>query len=83
MVNFFVFVFSYEGVPIKQVHFNLYKFLVPTSLAEALCIIPVKHLKEYCQYYIHDFIRTIHHVSHSQSELELQVKQSIFITILA
>ena len=57
----------------KEVHFNLYRLLLQTPLAEALCIIPNSQVEAYCQYYLHDFLQLVHHTTHSQRSLELEV----------
>ncbi len=63
----------------KQVHSNLYRLLLRTPLAEALCIIPIDQVEAYCQYYLHDFLQLVHHVTHSQRDLELEVSDNKFL----
>ena len=57
----------------KQVHSNLYCILLPTALAEALCVIPSVQIEAFCQYYIHDFLQIVHYVTHMEKELEIEV----------
>ncbi len=63
----------YIGSTMKQVHSNLYRILLPTALAEALCVIPSSQIEAYCQYYIHDFLQVVHYVTHMEKELEIEV----------
>ena len=57
----------------KQVHSNLYRILLPTALAEALCVIPSAQIESFCQLYIHDFLQAVHYVTHMEKEFEIEV----------
>ena len=58
----------------KQIHSNLYRLLVPTPLAEALCIVPSGQVEGFSQLYLHDYLRTVHHPIHPQYTSELEVR---------
>lgn len=70
------------GASMKDVHSSLYHLILPTSLTEALCIIPVEEIENYCQYYLHDFIQAVHHISHSQTANELEVRSYDIVILL-
>ncbi len=52
---------------------RIYQLLMTTALAEALCIVPDQDLDQYCDDYIHDFLKTVHFVSHSNPADEYKV----------
>lgn len=57
-------------------HSKIYRLLLHTPLAEALCIVPTTQLEDYCYLYMHDFVQSVHHVAHDQHTLELEVNSN-------
>ena len=56
-----------------KAHSDIYQELMSTALAEALCIVSDDQIEEYCEYYIQDFLQSVHFVSHDKSNDEHEV----------
>lgn len=57
----------------KQAHSDIYLMMLPTPLAEALCIIPAddeEELNKYCEMYLADFLRSVHNMTRSDTKVD-------------